>query len=241
MYFYIALGTSLLVLVPQVLCQKPICTQANVDQYLASGNLDAQCVGNLVAAVISPAVVSPTGDAVLAAACTPSCAGRLANWLLRECSAVYNSTYLYTICLRTRGTVGSYCRYSIQPWYDSDGGIEAVFTACSNVTGGTCSNNCASQLQKFANQLGCCYQSIYNNTDYIQESVNIGVVTGGDQFILQLLGDQGFWLLCGVTPPDKCTDESFSFPTGGSVKLSVSHLALAVAVMLVLVVQTLCL
>ena len=191
------------------------CDTAAVNQYVMN-NLDSNCGFSLGIALDANVSVSMTiRDAALDTICTESCAGKLADWLLNDCSSTFNSTSLYYLCLQTgsSATVGRYCQYSISPSFDAAGEILALFQTCVTVIQQQlCTDQCAMQLQNFANQLGCCYQSLYNNTEFLQIAAQIGEIAPADVRTLQMIGDQQWWSACSVTPPDKCTAESFSFP-----------------------------
>lgn len=196
------------------------CDQATVTKYVVD-NLDARCGMNLDFAFYAD-ISSPGKDAALDAVCTENCAGRLANWLENECGGTFNATSLYYLCLQTQGTatVGRYCQYSIPPVFDADLEISSVFAACASLSQTLqCTDQCARQLQGFADQLGCCYQSLYNNTEYIQGGVDIGELAAQDVDALKILGTPFLWSACGVTPPSKCTAQSFSFPTSGCMQV----------------------
>ena len=209
------------------------CNTAAVTQYVAN-NLGASCAVSFVPALYANVSVS-VRDAALDTICTENCAGKLANWLLNDCSSKFNSTSLYYLCLRTGGSarVGRYCQYSIPPWFDADGEILTLFQTCENVIQqGQCTDQCAMQLQNFANQLGCCYQSLYNNTEFVQGAADIGELASQDVGELRVVGNPLLWSVCSVNPPGKCTAESFDFPmTDGSTKV-LPHLSVLVALLL---------
>jgi hypothetical protein len=120
--------------------------------------------------------------------------------------------------------VGRYCQYSIPPWFDADRQILTLFQTCETVVQQQqqCTDQCAMQLQNFANQLGCCYQSLYNNTEFVQGAADIGELASTDVNELQIVGNRQLWSACSVTPPDKCTAESIAFPmtdSSGSVRV----------------------
>lgn len=191
------------------------CTIVDVGHYLAS-NVDLACASNLNTALYAN-ISSPGKDSEIRTVCTGTCAGRLANWLEGACGGTFNATSLYYLCLRTSGTasVGAYCQYTIPPVYNADLEILNVFQACENVLGGgPCTDQCELQLNRFSSQLGCCYQSLYNNTAFVRGAVQFGELAMADEDQLRSLGNLQLWNSCQVTPPSACTDESFGFPTG---------------------------
>ena len=193
------------------------CTPTDVNTYIAN-NLPLSCAISLGNALYAN-ITSPGKDGLLAITCTESCSGRLANWLLGQCGGTFNASSLYLLCLQTSNTasVGRYCQYGIPPVYNADLQIRNVFLACVNViSSGLCTDGCANELQTFANQLGCCYQSLYNNTFFFKAAAAIGELAQEDVSELQTLGTSRLWSLCSVTPPSNCTTESFGVPTGTS-------------------------
>ena len=190
------------------------CTAQQVDQY-ALNTLGMDCRNNLGIFLYSPQL-SPELDMALDAACTPACSGRLTSWLQTNCRANFNATSVYYLCLRTgnTGSIGRYCRYAIPPQFDIDAESAALLQACGGAgPANPCPSQCATELQNLANQLGCCYQSIYNNTAYVLDAAASGEINSTDVFELSMLGDPSLWSACRVTPPTACTDEAFDFPT----------------------------
>ena len=233
-------ATALLLLtftVPLVWCQPNAgtCNTAAVTQYVL-GNLDSNCAASLTTALYANVPVT-IRDVALDTICTESCAGKLADWLLNNCGSKFNSTSLYYLCLQTgsSATVGRYCQYSIPPWFDADGEILTLFQTCETVVQQQqCTDQCALQLQNFANQLGCCYQSLYNNTEFVQGAADIGELDPADVSELRIVGNLLLWSACSITPPDRCTTESFAFPkemTDGSARV-LPHLSSLTALVL---------
>lgn len=193
------------------------CNEQDIAGYITN-NLDSTCASSLETAFAG--LESPERDAQLDAVCTANCAGRLANWYASECDATYNASTIYYLCLGTSDTAssGDYCAYTVPPVFNSDIEYALLFLACAD-SEENCTTECAKALYSFADRLGCCYQAIYNNTEYLQEGVALGELTTDDLVAVTLLGASPLWADCGVTPPPNCTDESFGFPTGGSSKI----------------------
>ena len=203
-----------------LVCCQPDAGSCNIQQvgaYVAN-NLEENCAASLSTALYAN-ITSPGKDAELDTVCTPQCAGTLSNWLLRECNSRFNSTSLYYLCLRTANTatIGRYCLYATPPVYDGNSVTQDLITACmGSDMPGQCTDACAQQLHEFANQLGCCYQSLYNNTQFVQDAAAIGELAAADVTGLQVLGNRQIWTECGINPPANCMSESFAFPTAAS-------------------------
>ena len=156
-------------------------------------------------------------DAALDVVCRENCGGDLSNWLLGECNDQSGALGLYYWCLNTAGTASfSRCRSAIPPYFDASsslGGAAPCFAA--NATN-PCPAGCNLALMGLAS-LGCCYQSLYNNTAYLQGLVGAGSLSEMEFNALQGLSDPNLWLACQVTPPAMgCTDEGIPLPSGVS-------------------------
>lgn len=170
-------------------------------------------------------------DAALNVTCTEDCGGALANWLLRECSDRPGAEGLYYWCLGTGSTaLFSRCRYATPPHFNamsSIGGAAPCFAA--NETN-PCPIGCDQALMGLA-LIGCCYQSLYNNTAYLQGLLSSGSLTQEGFGALQALSDPLLWGACQVTPPAMiCTDEGIEFPRSGATFI---HSSWAVASILI--------
>lgn len=161
-------------------------------------------------------------DAALNVVCTDECGGELSEWLLNQCNDTIGAAGLYDWCLNTDGTAAfSRCRYALPPFFDamsSLGGAAACLAA--NETN-PCPDGCDVVLMSLAG-LGCCYQSLYNNTDYLQSIQSAGLLTQDYFQALQALGNPLLWAVCQVTPPAmQCSTEGI-FPTASIVATTLS-------------------
>ena len=115
----------------------------------------------------------------------------------------------------------SRCRYATPPYFDamsSLGGAAPCFVA--NETN-PCPAGCDAALMGLA-ALGCCYQSLYNNSAYLQGIVSAGSLTQEQYQALQGLGNPLLWAACQVMPlAMQCTSEGIAFPTSFAATTSV--------------------
>ena len=171
------------------------CNTGDVSQYVAG--LGLSCGGNLLR-VNQSSDVSPQLDRALADVCTLACGGQLANWLLAQCNDIVFASTIYHLCLGTGDTaaVGSYCRYALREQFDPTAQFGAVVLACNGTP--PCSSNCSTSLQVLASQIGCCYQSIYNNSDYIQGLQNTGELSNEAVAALLTIGNADLWAACST-------------------------------------------
>ena len=160
--------------------------------------------------VLNSSVLDEAMDVV----CTDECGGELSEWLLNQCSDEPGAAGLYYWCLNTGGTAAfSRCRYATPPYFDAMSSLGGA-AACSaaNETN-PCPDGCDMALGGLRS-LGCCYQSLYNNTAYLQGIQSAGSLTQDQLQALQSLGDPLLWAACQVTPPAmQCTNEGIEFPT----------------------------
>lgn len=200
------------------------CTADQQQVYVAQ-QLPTSCGLNLATVNSNTILDSSTLDAALDVVCTDECGGELSEWLLNECNDAPGAAGLYYWCLNTSGTAGnsSRCRYATPPYFDamsSLGGAAPCFEA--NATN-PCPVGCDMVLMGLAT-IGCCYQSLYNNTAYLQGILNAGTLTQQQFEALQGLSDPLLWAACQVAPPAmQCTDEGIDFPTAGFAATTVVH------------------
>ena len=190
------------------------CTAGEVAQY-QQHNLDSKCVSSLSFVFGNRLSPQNINDPTLRRVCTEDCGGNLAYWLENHCRDTFSAINLYNACIQTdRAQVGHYCIYSLPLVYDANQEIMAVIQACQGVVEQQpqCPDQCIMQLQNFTSQLGCCYQSIYNNSDFIQGAAANGVISHPVYDQLRALGNPMLWSICDVSPPNQCTIESFGFP-----------------------------
>ena len=106
--------------------------------------------------------------------CTADCGKAYANSLSTTCNDDFGAETLKGYCTPTNGeaTIGSHCRFAL-----------------------------AGDMLNFSDHLGCCYQSLYNNTDYLQGFLDNGFIISPAEFAAsQSLNDPLFstWTLCSV-------------------------------------------
>lgn len=144
--------------------------------------------------------------------CTTSCGGKLFTFLRADtCNETLGALILELSCTMTNETadVGPYCRFALD---DID--PETIFVAlyaCDNLNGTVCEPGCREALTELKSQFGCCYQNLFNNTEYLMQLLAQDLITRQhfDGFF-ELSNPQGNpWDLCGVTAPMSCPGEPF--------------------------------
>ena len=193
-----------------------VCSEVDANSLLPN-ELPESCQDSLFTIVNSTAV-SPNLDPALDVFCTQECGGKIATSIHTQCNDAYFSNGLYYFCLGTNNTatVGSRCRYALPPQYNLTNYITLCVSAVTEVT--SCPEGCATVLEMISMDIGCCYNSIYNNTAYfpvLTEDETYHDEPTEMQF--QTVGNPKFWSSCGVSiPPGPCTNEGFGFLVGGA-------------------------
>lgn len=185
----------------------PVCSEQNVTEYLTS-TLTEKCVvslGNLEMRMLN----METSDSFVPSlldldrACTTSCAGAYADWLREQCADPFTARMLEGMCVFTADTVtvGPRCRFAFPDAVENLGGkVNAVMTCGIGVSDSSCVPSCHAAMNLLIDEIGCCYQSLYNDTDFLHWLIN-------DTSIVQavgLLGRVPEWNLCVDDLPPQC-------------------------------------
>ena len=178
------------------------CTETEQVAFVLALPNGLQCGLGLQAANSTPTVEG------LDLICTESCAGAVSAWLDGPtCNDTSSSAVLETWCQPADGGRISRCRF-----IDENLFLNANITQCilfdTNDPG--CPNSmCASGLQNVAEEIGCCYQLIYNNTmafDGLQQTMRINA---RGRRLFENLRQQILWNACNVQFPANCISPTF--------------------------------
>lgn len=161
----------------------------------------------------SPAFVPATSD--LDTVCVQSCAGVFAEWLSSNCNDRFTARMLEGMCVFTKGTrsVGPRCRFAFPDAIsDLRSDFQAVFSCGLGASPDSCPPACDGALNALIDQLGCCYQSLYNNTEFLRWLMVAGftngtaAVTAAENFgrAPENLGRAPEWNLCVDNLPPRC-------------------------------------
>lgn len=215
----------LVLFVAAVQGQNP-CDEAGVMSYV-SMNLDIACSLSLFSS--RPTPTTPAQMAALDASCSTTCAGALANYFRGPpCSTTGNVNYTATnalgatifelFCQPVQGADITRCRYAldaIDPTIFNNTNLQA----CGGFLQlGTCPPGCADGLRGISQGIGCCYQSIYNDSN-ILEALSMADPDQLDVMFderalgfFELLRNPAIWTACGVGLIDECTEPPFYTP-----------------------------
>ena len=185
------------------------CPGVDTDSLLPS-SLPENCQESLFMIVNSTAL-SPGLDNALDVFCTQECGGIIASSLRTHCSDTYFTNGFYYFCLGTNNSaiVGSRCRYAFPPQYNLTSYLIKCVSAATEET--SCPEGCSQVLEMISADIGCCYNSIYNNTAHfpiLAEDETVLEEPTDAQF--RIVAKPQFWSSCGVNlPPGPCTNEGF--------------------------------
>ena len=189
----------------------PLDVQIAFTQMLPNARVCAPSIGR----VLTPVNVTVT-DALRSAmindldnVCIESCGGNFADFLSsKSCNDSFGALTLEVFCTATNGdaTIGPYCRFASG---DFDQTIFSVLMVCYNST--ICVPGCRDALIELKSRIGCCYQNLYNNTEYLMELANAQFLPLFAFDELQLLNDPlgNPWDACNVRAPQECIAEPF--------------------------------
>ena len=95
---------------------------------------------------------------------------------------------------------GPYCHFAFEASQFNE------LSTCDGSSTSSCSPSCRSALLQFADDIGCCYQDLFNNTFYYQQQVLNEVITAGEFTIFTEINDplSSPWAVCDVPVPRKC-------------------------------------
>lgn len=99
--------------------------------------------------------------------CTTNCGEKYRNYLKSVCKDELAAESLSVHCTPTDGSaaVGSFCRCAAGDVIDRSI-LDGLFLCYNSTANQTCRPSCRRALLHFEEQVGCCYQQIYNNTFY---------------------------------------------------------------------------
>ena len=139
--------------------------------------------------------------------CQFNCAGLYSTWLRNECQDPHSSRMVEAMCIYTSGTteIGERCRSAFP---DAADNLQTIFRNALNCGIGrsprTCSPNCHTAMNNLINRLGCCYQSLYNNTDFILHLIDAGLINETYLTALNYLNTAAEWDTCNIRVPPMC-------------------------------------
>lgn len=138
--------------------------------------------------------------------CQASCAGAYADFLKDDCKDHYTAKSVHAMCELSSGTLGSRCRYSFP---DVMGPFNKSILRGCGFSIETCQNDrsvVCPFLQSMADTFDCCYNSLYNNTDFMHYLVGIEVLNNHIAERILEAGNSAIWTQCSVIIPPVCAE-----------------------------------
>ena len=181
------------------------------------------------------------GMQALDAICTAECAGAVAGYVAGPpCNDPLEAAGLLVWCCPADNGAISRCRYALPDLLDPT--IQVNLGACAafalNPT--MCPDNCADALSALSDEIGCCYQKVFNMTEeeiVAQEAA--GTITAEQAASVRLLSTDALWTTCNVPSPGDCTGDPFpgtvtvtTVTTEGAVRTAATFLTIALAAVL---------
>ena len=196
-----AVGTILFLLLIAAANAQPgtrNCSQEDQTQVFITLGLDGATCGLQLATANNPDSYRNTsaGVEVLEAACVQDCVGELTQGILCQCN-LKEADSLRGFCSRSDGRI-AFCREAYEDIINPN--ITAALAPCLVTFQDECPAGCANPLQAFADEIGCCYQELYNAT------VDLGLVdvSPEQRVFFTPLANPLLWNSCNVTIPDDC-------------------------------------
>lgn len=162
--------------------------------------------------------------------CQENCGGEIAMFLSETCRDPFTAMSIELSCLSTDGEIGDQCFFALAPgirntpfFADAEG---TCFGEPSADITQSCPSGCQASLLEITNQLGCCYRSIYNDTDTLDLLFIDGQITFDDRAFFNLLGTQALWDACAVPLQMPC----------GALELAASTIMMVCVIILTFVI-----
>lgn len=184
-----------------------VCTNEQIDEHMAT--LSEACQAFVRNVLLNLNSGFPVSQMTLNIFCTSECGGSVSDFQSSTCRNEFLSTLTQEVCLKTDGTVGNHCYFALnRPTVDQ---ILTDLAICLTSSPGICPSGCAAALQAISSRMGCCYQNIYNNTQFLdaflvfQNDFTIESIT-----FFKVLSNYRLWDICGVPLTKRCQGEPFS-------------------------------
>ena len=193
----------------------PVCSLDNWVAFIPQIPNAIEC-GPDIAAVFSPPTNSTLLTQALDQVCSAKCGGVLDHYLRTTCNDPSSSKLFQTYCTPTNkvATASSRCRFASPDILKTN--ILSSLHSCSATSGRTCSCECREALVNLKSEVGCCYQSMYNNSLLLQVVLDAGFITEDDFKTLEYLRNpsNNVWSLCNVAVPQTCVRDPFPITPG---------------------------
>jgi hypothetical protein len=180
----------------------PQCTTDDLVNFISTLPNAAVCGPSIANVLTLPANDSTELAKALDTVCTNDCGEVYSEFLKSTCNDQFQAETLRIWCIRTNGNAnaGPYCRFAFEA------SIFNELSTCDGSSTRTCSPSCRSSLLQFTDEIGCCYQDLFNNSFYYQQQVLNEIITTREFTTFTEINNPftGPWALCDVPIPSKC-------------------------------------
>ena len=174
------------------------CTQDQVDQF--KNSLPADCRSNFAKSGSSTTVTGIDFDVY----CAENCVGATISFFRDKCNDSILANVLEIGCYKDTGKFGNHCLLVIMREDDEHKEFAAAGQFCLN-GGTTCSANCSDTLKRIEGDLGCCYESYFNNSPLLDALAANGTIPQQTRQFFANLGNPDLWKRCNVPELAPCS------------------------------------
>lgn len=193
-----------------------ICTQDRIDSFI--GSLSTSCQESYSITSGATASTREAEDAV-DVICTSDCGGMVAQFQREVCLDNFDSFLSMVTCHETDGALGGHCIFTLGQHLRNASFFFNAQRYCTDVFDpdtAECPPMCGDALREVTRQLGCCYQTIYNNTEARDLLLVNEDIEFFEWFFFRLLGNANIWNACQVPLIEACHGN----PLSGGVVLN---------------------
>ena len=210
--------------------EEGICT-ANKLQVFYEG-LSAVCRSSLQLVSDPATETTAEGRNAYSQLCTENCGGTIVQFQKDVCHAKFESLINKIRCFETDGNLGDRCSFSLKSPVAQFIITQGDSCTAFDIETRMCPAGCANALNNINEQLGCCYQSIYNNSvlPMILEEMNVMLPMNILDF-LKMLNNPIVWEGCSVPILNPCQGDPFSKGSNGSIQFAASSAMLMVVLL----------
>ena len=187
-----------------------VCTQDKLDNFTKT--LSPSCQSSYSVAKRTTVSTQEAEDA-FDVICTADCGRKITRFQQDICLDSFDSFLTNVSCHETEGILGGHCTFAIgqhlrnAPFFLS---AQRFCTSVFNSSAGTCPPMCAAALREVSRQLGCCYQTIYNNTRARDLLLVNQDIVFSEWILFRMLANVEIWNTCEVPIIEACRGDPFA-------------------------------
>ena len=160
--------------IPQTVPPQSVCQADDQFPFLQSLPNGTQCILGL-GAITNPFSTPAQVAEGLVNYCTDDCGGIYSKYLELPCNGPLQAELVRLTCTATNGsaTAGNVCHYA-SPTPNGSPQVLTEISSCDNVTSdSSCTPGCRQMLNNLKAEIGCCFQNVYNNTQYDLREIRV--------------------------------------------------------------------